>query len=97
MLHGSQAGLAEANKRSNSADAASRRRRGVAGEMLMNVRQYGPAADFLQAGAAGDNAAQTIGLANMLRGAQHHEDLKFANTPADLGKARDCAVPWTPI
>jgi tetratricopeptide (TPR) repeat protein len=54
--------------------------------MLMNVRQYGPAADFMQAGAAGDNAAQTMGLANMLRGAQHHEDLKFANTPADLGK-----------
>jgi tetratricopeptide (TPR) repeat protein/transglutaminase-like putative cysteine protease len=85
MLHGSQAGLAEANKRSNSADAFKETAR-VAGEMLMNVRQYGPAADFMQAGAAGDNAAQTMGLANMLRGAQHHEDLKFANTPADLGK-----------
>jgi len=85
MLHGSQAGLAEANKRSNSADAFKETAR-VAGEMLMNVRQYGPAADFLQAGAAGDNAAQTMGLANMLRGAQHHEDLKFGNTPADLGK-----------
>jgi len=85
VLHGSQAGLAEANKRSNSADAFKETAR-VAGEMLMNVRQYGPAADFLQAGAAGDNAAQTMGLANMLRGAQHHEDLKFGNTPADLAK-----------
>jgi L-alanine-DL-glutamate epimerase-like enolase superfamily enzyme len=55
--------------------------RGTAGEMLMNMRQYPQAADFLQAGAAGDDAARTLGLANMLRGAQHHEDVKFANTP----------------
>lgn len=85
VLHGSQAGLAEANKRSTSADAFKETAR-VAGEMLMNVRQYGPAADFLQAGAAGDNAAQTMGLANMLRGAERHEDLKFGNTPSDLVK-----------
>ena len=50
----------------------------------MNIRQYPLAADFLDAGAAGDNAAQTMGLASMLRGAKHREDLQFANTPADL-------------
>jgi transglutaminase-like putative cysteine protease len=85
MLQGSQAGLAEANKLSNDDDAYKETAR-VAGEMLMNVRQYQAAADFLQAGAAGDNAAQTMGLANMLRGAQHHEDLHFGNTPQDLVK-----------
>jgi transglutaminase-like putative cysteine protease/tetratricopeptide (TPR) repeat protein len=85
MLHGSQAGLAEANKRSNSADSFKETAR-TAGEMLMNMRQYAPAAEFMQAGASGDNAAQTIGLANMLRGAQHHEDIHYANTPADLAK-----------
>jgi len=85
MLHGSQAGLAEANKRSNSADSFKETAR-TAGEMLMNMRQYAPAAEFMQAGAAGDNAAQTISLANMLRGAQHHEEIHFANTPADLAK-----------
>jgi Flp pilus assembly protein TadD len=85
MLHGSQAGLAEANKLSSGADAFKETAH-TAGEMLMNVRQYAPAADLLQAGASGDNAAQTMGLANMLRGAQRHEDLHFANTPADLVK-----------
>lgn len=85
MLHGSAAGLAEANKRSNSADSFKETAR-VAGEMLMNIRQYGPAADFMQAGAAGDNAAQTMGLAKMLRGARRHEEMHFENTPADLVK-----------
>ena len=33
----------------------------TAGEMLMNVRQYPLAAEFLQAGAAGDNAGQSVG------------------------------------
>ena len=54
--------------------------------MLMNTRHYALAADFLQAGAGGDNAAQTMGLASMLRDAKRHEDLQFANTPTDLVK-----------
>ena len=85
ILHGSKAGLAEANKRATS-DAAFKDMAHTAGEMLMNLRQYPLAADFLEAGAAGDNAAQVMGLASMLRQAQHHEDLKFANTPTDLVK-----------
>ena len=85
MMQGAKAGLGEANKRSTDDDAYKETAR-VAGEMLMNSRQYPIAAEFLQAGAAGDNAAQTMGLANMLRGAQHHEDLHFANTPQDLAK-----------
>ena len=85
MLQGSKAGLAEANKRSTD-DSAYKETARVAGEMLMNIRQYSLASDFLTAGAAGDNAAQTMGLANMLRSAQHHEDIHFANTPQDLVK-----------
>jgi tetratricopeptide (TPR) repeat protein len=85
ILHGSKAGQDEVNKRS-SGDAAFKSASKTAGEMLMNMRQYPLAADFLEAGASGDNAAQTMGLASMLRGAQHHEDLKFQNTPADIVK-----------
>jgi transglutaminase-like putative cysteine protease/Flp pilus assembly protein TadD len=85
MLHGSKAGLAEANKLASD-DSAYKESARTAGEMLMNMRYYTAAADFLEAGAAGDNAAQTLGLANVLRTAQRHEDLHFANTPADLVK-----------
>jgi tetratricopeptide (TPR) repeat protein len=85
ILQGSKEGLAEINKASNS-DAAFKDTARTAGEMLMNTRNYGLAADFLQSGAAGDNAAQTMGLAAMLRGAKRHEDLQFANTPTDLVK-----------
>jgi len=92
MLQDSKAGLAEANKRSSD-DAAFKDTVGTAGEMLMNVRQYPQAADFLQAGAAGDDAARTLGLANMLRSATHHEDAKFANTPEDMVK-RFALVPF---
>jgi len=85
VLHGSKAGLAEANKRSSD-DAAFKQTAHTAGEMLMKMRQYPLAADFLEAGAAGDNAAQTMGLARVLRDAQRHEDMRFNNTPADLVK-----------
>jgi transglutaminase-like putative cysteine protease/tetratricopeptide (TPR) repeat protein len=85
MLQGGQAGLAEANKLSND-DATYKETARVAGEMLMNLRQYRAAADFLAAGAAGDNAAQTVGLANLLRSARRHEDLTFADTPQDFVK-----------
>jgi tetratricopeptide (TPR) repeat protein len=85
MLHGSKAGLAEANKRSAD-DAAFKQTARTAGEMLMNLRQYPAAADLLEAGAAGDNAAQSMGLASVLRNAQRHEEMRFANTPAGLVK-----------
>jgi transglutaminase-like putative cysteine protease len=85
IVHGSKAGLAEANKRANS-DAAFKETARTAGEMLMNTRHYPEAAEFMEAGAAGDSAAHTMGLAAMLRGARPHEQMKFANTPADLVK-----------
>jgi tetratricopeptide (TPR) repeat protein len=85
VLQGSKEGMAEINKLANS-DAAFKDAARTAGEMLMNTRHYALAADFLQAGAGGDNAAQTMGLAGMLRDAKRHEDLQFANTPTDLVK-----------
>lgn len=85
VQQGAKAGMAEVNKESND-DHAFKDTAHTAGEMLMNVRQYPLAADFLQAGAAGDNAAQAVGLASLLRDAHHHEDLKFDNTPQDLVK-----------
>jgi len=84
-LHGSKAGLAELNKRTSD-DATFKDAARTAGEMLTTIRNYPVAADLLEAGAAGDNAAQTMGMATMLRTAQHHEDLQFANTPTDLVK-----------
>ncbi len=92
MMQDSKAGIAEANKRSTGGDSFKDTAR-TAGEMLMNMRQYSQAADFLEAGAAGDNAARTLGLANMLRGAPHHEDVRFANTPADVAR-RFTLVPF---
>ena len=82
---GSKAGLAEANKQASD-DNNRKEIAHTAGEMLMNVRIYPAAADLLEAGAAGDNAAQSMGLASMLHGAQHYEDLHFADTPADVVK-----------
>lgn len=82
---GSKAGMAEVNKGSSD-DSAFKDTAHTAGEMLMNMRQYPLAADFLQAGASGDNAAQAVGLASMLRDAQLHEEIKFTNTPQDVVK-----------
>jgi tetratricopeptide (TPR) repeat protein/transglutaminase-like putative cysteine protease len=94
MLQGSSAGLDEANKRAADGNGFKETAR-TAGEMLMNMRQYAEAADFYQAGAGGDDAARTLGLANMLRGAIHHEDVQFANTQADIVK-RFSVVPFDP-
>ena len=85
VLHGSKAGLAEANKRASD-DSAFKESARSAGDMLARIRLYPLAADFLTAGAAGDNAAQTMARANMLRVAIRHEDLRFGNTPRDLVK-----------
>jgi len=82
---GSKAGMAEVNRRASD-EHAFKETAHTAGEMLMNARQYPLAADFLQAGASGDNAAQAVGLASLLRDAHHHEDLQFTNTPQDVVK-----------
>ncbi len=91
-MRDSKAGLAEANKRATDDNSLKEMAR-TAGEMLMNAREYPQAADFYQAGAAGDDAPRILGLANMLRSAPHHEDVKFANTPADMAR-RFALVPF---
>jgi tetratricopeptide (TPR) repeat protein/transglutaminase-like putative cysteine protease len=80
---GSAPALADANKRfggeTNFQDTLK-----TAGQMLMSARQYAPAADVFQAGASGDNASRTMGLAAMLRKARLHESLQFENKPRDV-------------
>ena len=85
MMQGSKEGLAEANKRAASEDDY-RDTALTAGKMLMRIRQYPQTADFLEAGAAGDNADWATGLARTLRPAKRHEEIQFADTPGDLAK-----------
>ncbi len=85
MMQGSKAGLTEANKLSTD-DASFKQTARTAGQMLMGMRQYALAADFFEAGAAGDDAARLLGLANALRNAPHHEQVELTNTPADAVK-----------
>ncbi len=85
MTDGSKAGLDEANKRASNEDDYKDIAM-TAGKMLMRVRQYPQSADFLEAGASGDNATWAMGIARLLRQAKHHEDIQFANTPGDAAK-----------
>ena len=76
--NGPKAGIAEASKIAGNEDQQKQLLKS-AGEILMRTRQYPEAADLFEAGASGDNASNTMGLAAMLRKARHHEDLKFAD------------------
>jgi transglutaminase-like putative cysteine protease/Flp pilus assembly protein TadD len=84
-INGSEAGLSEANKRS-AEDSDRKQILKAAGEMLMNVRQYAKAADLLEAGASGENASQTAGLAALLRKTRRHEDLPAAAGPTSVAQ-----------
>ncbi len=83
VINGAKSGIADANKRS-SGDEEFKQILKTAGEMLMNMRQYPPAADLLEAGASGPNAASTMGLASMLRKARRHEEIRLGNSPRDV-------------
>lgn len=83
VMEGTQAGMTEARKRTGGADERKTVLK-AAGEMLMRARKYPLAAEFLEAGASGNNASSTMGLASLLRTAQIHEDMKPVNTPAGL-------------
>ena len=78
--NGSESAIAEASKRS-SGETEKKQIAAAAGTMLMNLRKYSLAADLVQAGAAGDNAARTMGLASLLRKAQPHEQIHFGDDP----------------
>ncbi len=85
MTDSSKAGLDEANKRASNEDDYKDIAM-TAGKMLMRIRQYPQSADFLEAGASGENAAWAMGISRLLRQAKHHEEIQFANTPADAAK-----------
>lgn len=85
MMQGSQAGLAEANKQASNEDDYKNIAMD-AGKMLMRIRHYPESADFIEAGASGDNAAWAVGIAKILRQAKRHEDIQFAATPADAAR-----------
>ena len=95
MMQGSKAGLAEANKRASGEDDYKDTAM-TAGKLSMRIRQYPESADFLEAGASGDNTAWAIGLARILRPAKRHEDIQFANTPSDAAR-RYWLAPTIPI
>jgi len=79
-MHGPQAGKAEAVKRSSN-EADSKSLMMGAGELLLRARRYQDAAVLYEAGASGDNAARTLGLATILKKMQTHETLRMDETP----------------
>lgn len=81
--NGPQAGLAEANRRTSSDEDRKQMLR-TAGEMLMNTRNYPPAAELMAAGASGDDATRTEAMAAALRKARRHEDIVSTNDPAGV-------------
>jgi len=82
-LNGSAAGIAEAGKRSSGEDDRKSKLK-TAGDLLMRARVYVPAADLMQAGASGDNASRTIGLAALLRKARPWEEMHYDDDPAGI-------------
>lgn len=82
-LHGSQAAIAEARKRSNGDDQFKQIAK-TAGDMLANLGIYSVAPDLMEAGASGDNASDTAADAAMLRQATPHAHMVFPDTPAGV-------------
>jgi transglutaminase-like putative cysteine protease/tetratricopeptide (TPR) repeat protein len=78
--NGSQAAIAEANKRSQG-NAQLKEILSTAGSMLMNSRKYQLASDLMQAGASGDDTARVMGLASILRQAKLHEQYQVTSDP----------------
>ena len=79
-MHGPQAGKAEAAKRASN-EAESKGLMMGAGELLLRARRYQDAAVLYEAGASGDNASRTLGLATILKKMQPHETLRMDETP----------------
>jgi transglutaminase-like putative cysteine protease/tetratricopeptide (TPR) repeat protein len=80
-MNGSQAGISEASKRS---DGEVNRKNALmaAGQMLMRRRMYSLAADLMESGASGDNAADVMTLASVLSKARPNETLHYDDDPA---------------
>ncbi len=82
VLNGSEAGLAEAKKRTGGEEQFKQIAK-TAGEMLVNLRKYSLAADFEDAGASGNDASDTAAFAALYRKTQPHEQMVFSDDPDD--------------
>jgi len=83
MANGTQAGMAEARKRSSS-EAELKSVVKTAGEIAMRQRAYAVAADLLEAGASGNESSNTMAMAAMLRKARKREEIVYKDDPAGL-------------
>lgn len=79
-LHGAQAGLAEARKRTAGEEEFKQAAK-TAGYMMSNLRKYALAADLLEAGASGSEASDTAADALLFRKTQPHEAKVFPDDP----------------
>lgn len=84
LSKGAQEAITEARKRTEN-EAGMKSVLSTAGNMVMRMRQYGIAADLLEAGANGNNASNTLALASMLRTTKRRETLRYGNDPSGLG------------
>jgi tetratricopeptide (TPR) repeat protein len=82
-LSGTAAAVAEAGKRSPKEEDQKQLLRS-AGDILLRVRVYPQAADLLEAGASGNDASRTLGLAALVRKMSPHEKMVYEETPAGL-------------
>ncbi len=82
-LHGSEAALAEARKRTGGEEQFKQIAE-AAGDMLANLRKYPFAADLEEAGASGANASNTAAFAALYRKTQPHEQIVFPDDPAGV-------------
>jgi tetratricopeptide (TPR) repeat protein len=80
-LHGSQAALAEARKRTGQEEQF-KETAATAGQMLINLRQYSLGADLEEAGASGNTASDTAAYAALYRKTVPREQLKFSDDPS---------------
>jgi hypothetical protein len=85
QLNGVPRALEEARRRTSS-DASYKETLVAAGRMLMLVRQYADSSQFFAAGASGNNASDTLGLASVLGKATRSEDGRDDGTAADFVK-----------
>jgi transglutaminase-like putative cysteine protease/tetratricopeptide (TPR) repeat protein len=83
QLNGVAQAMEEAHRRSDT-DTSYKQILASAGQILMNLREYANAAQLLEAGASGANAAQTMGLATTLRSTRRYEEVTFADKPEDF-------------
>jgi transglutaminase-like putative cysteine protease/tetratricopeptide (TPR) repeat protein len=82
-LNGSAAALTEARKRSANEQQFQQTVEN-AGQMLINLRRYSLGADLEEAGAAGQDASETVAYASLYHRTVPHEQIQFSDSPASV-------------